>query len=151
MLTFQMLMQQHSFSTDEWISLRNSPIFLWQKIYGSNGVGVGHVWGHLNIQPHDKCSTIWNLNCQDQMLSTSCFFWLICRVFTYGVNIQNDTCALATAFYFWLRMNGCSWEIVSFLWQKMSHSREFQPRTLAFMLNALSFEVDSDLSLGQME
>ena len=36
---------------------------LWQKMYGANGLGV---WGHLNLQPHDKCSTIWNLNYQDQ-------------------------------------------------------------------------------------
>ena len=43
---------------------------LWQKMYGANGLGIG---GHLNLQPHDKCSTIWNLNYQDQMLSTSCF------------------------------------------------------------------------------
>ena len=39
---------------------------LWQTIYGSNGVGVGE---HLNLQPHDKFSTNWNLNYQDHMLS----------------------------------------------------------------------------------
>ena len=75
--------------------------------------------GHLNLQPHDKCSTIWSLNYQDQMLSTSCFLILtvvkkIYRIFICGVVIQNDICALATACYFWLMMNVCSWEIVIF-------------------------------------
>ena len=38
----------------------------------------------------------------------------IYRMFICGIVIQNDTCALATASYFWLMMNGCSWVIVIF-------------------------------------
>ena len=51
----------------------------------------------------------------------------IYRVFICGVDIQNGTCALATAFCFWLMMKGCSWKMVIFFWQKMSHSRGFNP------------------------
>ena len=108
-----MLRQQHLFSTDEWMSLRNSPFSVAENVWG-----VGR---HQNLQPHhDKCSIIWSLNYQDHMLSTSCFFLIltvvkkIYRMFICGIVIQNYTCALATASYFWLMMNGCSWVIVIF-------------------------------------
>ena len=53
------------------------------------------------------------------MLSISCLLILtvvknVYKIFMCGANIQKDTCALAKAFYFWLVMNGCSWEIVNF-------------------------------------
>ena len=45
----------------------------------------------------------------------------------------NDTCALATTFYFWLMMNRCSWEIpvVSFCEKKMFHSRGISTQNLS--------------------
>ena len=116
------------------------PIFCGRKLfYGCNGVGVG-VGGegrHLNLQPQDKCALpfkVWTIK-------TRCF-----------LPIQNDTCALAMAFYFWLMMNGCSWEkSIFFFFTKMSYSRGFQPRTLGFMPNDVPFEVDFDLSSCQTE
>ena len=87
---------------------------LWQKMYGANGLGV---WGHLNLQTHDKCS-LWTGN---GILFLTDDEWIIFRI------SKNN------------------------LWQKMSHSRGFQPKTFGFMSNALPFEVDSDLSLCQTE
>ena len=95
---------------------------------GSYGVGGGH----QNLQPHDKFSTNWNLNYQDQMLSTSCFsilWWKeIFRVFICGVNIQNDTSALATAFI----LTDVEWMIlrIFFLWQKCLTSRRVSTQNL---------------------
>ena len=155
MLAFKILRQQHFFSNWWMDVLEKQSNVLWQKICGSNGVGGGH----QNLQPHDKFSTNWNLNYQDQMLSTSCFLILwwkeIFRVFICGVNIQNDTSALATAFYFnWCRMDDLEnfFFVTNFFCDKnVSLVGGCQPRTSGFMPNALPFEVDSDLSLCQTE
>ena len=148
MLKFKMLRQQHSFSTDEWMSFRSSQFFCGRNKWLQWGGRLGA------SEPPTSCQMLYHLKFE---LSKPVAFYLmflilrvvknIYRVFICGVNIQNDTCALATALYFWLVMNGCSWEIVNFLWRKMSHARGFLPRTLGFMPNALRFEVDSDLSL----
>ena len=141
-----MLKQQHLFSTVH---------LLWQKMYDSNGVGLWWVpelptpWQMLYQlklelwRPDTFYPMFVNTGCGERGLHY--------RVFICVVNIQNDTCALTTASYFWLMMNGCSWEIVNFCEKKMFHSRGFQPRTLGFMPNALPFAVHSDLSVRETE
>ena len=48
----------------------------WETVqcFVAENIWLQWVGGHLNLQPHDKVSNNWNLNYQDQMLSTSCFF-----------------------------------------------------------------------------
>ena len=67
--------QAATYIVNWWMDVleKQSNHVLWQKMYGVKAVNGLGIWGHLNLQPHDKCSTIWNLNYQDQMLSTSYF------------------------------------------------------------------------------
>ena len=127
-------MQQHSFSTDEWISLRNSPFLCGRKYMAPLGLGFGE---HLNIQPHHahgKCFTIWSFNYQDQMLSTSCFkywlWWKRYRLFIYGVIFKMISVHWQQHFIFDRWMDVLR-EIVSFLWHKMSHSRGVSTQNLS--------------------
>ena len=152
MLTFKMLRQQHILSTDEWMSLRNSPMFCGRKYMAPMVWGFGGIWTSnrmTNALPFE----IWTIKTRcflHHVFKTDC--GEIFMVFICTVNIQNDTCGLAMAFYFWLMMNGWSLEIVKKNCdKKMSYSGGFQPRTFGFMSNALPFEVDSDLSLCQTE
>ena len=141
--------------------LEKQSIFLWQKIYGSNEVGVFFFWGGgtwtsnlimlmTNALPFEvwtiktRCFLphVFNTGFGEKDIQGTCIYF-------YGVILKNDTCALAKAFYFW-QMNGCSYRN-SFCDKKCLTPGVFQPRTLAFMLNALPFEVDSDISLCHME
>ena len=106
---------------------------------GLNGMGF---WGHLNLHPHDKCSTTWSLNYHDQMLSTSCFsmltvvkkdiqgIYLWCWYSKWYLCTGNNILFLTDDEWMFLRNS-------HFLWQRISHPRGFQPRTLGFMPNTL--------------
>ena len=147
MLTFKMFMKQHSFFNGWMDILEKQSNFLWQKIYG-----FLVCWGwDLNIQPHDKCSTIWSLNYQDKMLSSWCF--LILAV----VNIQgiylwcwyskwylcSGNCILFLTDDEWMFLRNSH-----FLWQKL---QGVSTQNLRIHANALPFEVDYDLSLCHTE
>ena len=91
-----------------------------QKIYGSNGVwGLGDTWtSNLQMLYHLKFEL-------SRPAAVYLMFFILTvvkkinRVFICGVNIKYDICALAMAFYFWMMMNGWSWEIVYFFTKKI--------------------------------
>ena len=119
-------MQWHSFSTDEWISLRNSP-FLWQKIYGCNGVGV---WGA------PEHPTSWQMlhHLKFELSRPDAFYLMflilalvkkIYRVFIYGVIFKMIPVHWQRHFIFDRWMDVLR-EIVSFFVMKnVSHQRCF--------------------------
>ena len=100
------------------MSLRNSPMFCGRKF--------------MNLQPHDKFSTDWNLNYQDQMLSTSYFFNTDYGEKRYSeylfVVLIFKMIPVAMTFYF----NCCRMEDLEkkFLWQKCLHSRRVSTQNL---------------------
>ena len=68
--------------------------------------------GHLNLQPPDKFSTNWNLNYQDQMLSTSCFKLIPVHWQQHFILTDEE----------WMILRNCFCDKI-FLWQKCLTSR----------------------------
>ena len=132
--------------------------FVAENLWLQWGGGFGE---HLNLQPHDKFSTNWNLNYQDQMLSTSCFLILT----MVKRDIQGGYLFVVLIFKMipvhWQRhfiLTEVEWMVLRnffatkfFCDKNVSLVGGCQSRTLGFMPNALPFEVDSDLSLCQTE
>ena len=159
-------MQQHSFFNWWMDILEKQSNFMWQKINGFSGVGGcwgwgwGGCWGWgvetwtSNLVTNALPFEVWTMKTRCFQILAAVFqywLWWIFRLFIYGVNFQNYTCALAKAFYFWLMMNGCSWEIVIFCDKNVSLQGVSTQnlRKLGFM--PMPFEVDSDLSLCHTE
>ena len=107
---------QQSFFTDKWILLRNSSFLCNTKSF--NWVSI-------------PCQMFYQLNSQDQTLSTSCI-WIPVVATSWNTTTRYlfATVACETMECFtMLRQKqyflpfGCFWETVTFLWQIMSHSR----------------------------
>ena len=125
-------MQRHSFSTYEWISLRNSPFFVAENLWLQWGCGLGGTWTS-NLMTNALPFEVWTIK-------TRCF---LPHVFNTGsgekdiqgiclwCNIKKMIPVHWQRHFIFDRLMDVLREIVSFLWQKMSHFRGISTQNLS--------------------